>query len=121
TVRELVPRIDRDYRTDARPKSRAVGGASMGGIAAAGLALEHPELFGAALCQSGAFQVRDGFVLRLPARQPPKPLRFWIDVGLYKAKGGCVVAGLPSAVSRLPTYRSSGCDASASPGRGARL
>ena len=83
TVQELIPRIDREYRTDARPAARAVGGASMGGIAAAGLALEHPELFGAALCQSGAFQVRDGFVLRLAGQPPPKPLRFWVDAGLY--------------------------------------
>jgi hypothetical protein len=29
-LEELVPRIDRDYRTDARPQGRAVGGASMG-------------------------------------------------------------------------------------------
>jgi enterochelin esterase-like enzyme len=82
-TQELVPRIDRDYRTDPRPAVRAIGGASMGGIAAAGLALEHPELFGAALCQSGAFQVRDGFVLRLAAQRPPRPLRFWVDAGLY--------------------------------------
>src|SRR5205085_233983 len=75
--------IDRDYRSDPRPAARAIGGASMGGIAAAGLALEHPELFGAALCQSGAFQVRGGFVLRRAAERPPKPLRFWVDAGLY--------------------------------------
>ena len=50
---ELVPRIDREYRADPRPEARAVGGASMGGIVSAGLALSHPEVFGGALCQHG--------------------------------------------------------------------
>ncbi len=83
TVEELVPRIDGAYRTDPRPAARAVGGASMGGIAAAGLALEHPEVFGMALCQSGAYQIREGHVIRLAAKRAAQPIRFWIDVGRY--------------------------------------
>jgi enterochelin esterase-like enzyme len=83
TLEELVPRIDREYRTEAHPEGRVVGGASMGGIVSAGLALTHPELFGAAFCQSGAYQVGDGYVLRLAAQHARRPPRFWVDVGLY--------------------------------------
>jgi enterochelin esterase-like enzyme len=88
TLEELVPRIDRDYRTDARAEGRVAGGVSMGGIVAAGLALSHPDVFGGAFCQSGAYQVRDGYVLHLATQRPRRDLRFWVDVGLYDLSFG---------------------------------
>ena len=45
-VRELVPRIDRDFRTIARPGARGIAGHSMGGFGAIRLAMRYPELFG---------------------------------------------------------------------------
>ncbi len=47
-VKELIPLIDKDYRTKADAKSRAVAGFSMGGAGAVRLSIMHPELFCAA-------------------------------------------------------------------------
>ncbi len=46
-VDELVPHIDRSYRTWATPEGRAIGGISRGGVWALEIAFRHPGLFGA--------------------------------------------------------------------------
>lgn len=46
TVQELVPHIDRRYRTLRRPESRALVGEMMGGRGAFQLAMHHPDVFG---------------------------------------------------------------------------
>ena len=43
---ELVPRVDRDYRTDGTPASRFVTGHSSGGWAALWLQVRYPAVFG---------------------------------------------------------------------------
>lgn len=50
---DLVPLIDREYRTIADREHRALAGLSMGGYGAFWLALKHPELWGAAVSHSG--------------------------------------------------------------------
>jgi len=47
-VRELIPRIDRDFRTLAARSGRAISGFSMGGHGAITLAAKHPDLFASA-------------------------------------------------------------------------
>lgn len=47
TGKELIPFIDRKYRTLRQPESRAVTGDFMGGRGALVLAMTYPELFGA--------------------------------------------------------------------------
>ena len=49
---ELVPLLDRSYRTDARRESRAVLGQRGAGFAAILVALKHPETFSRAAAQS---------------------------------------------------------------------
>ena len=49
-VRELVPFVDRTWRTNGR---RAVTGKSSGGYGAMALAMRHPDLFQAVACHSG--------------------------------------------------------------------
>lgn len=44
-IKELLPHIDANYRTINSRKARAIGGFSMGGGGALGLALKHPDLF----------------------------------------------------------------------------
>jgi S-formylglutathione hydrolase len=51
-IRELVPLIDRDFRTSAAPASRGVAGHSMGGFGAIRLAMRHPDVFGSAYAMS---------------------------------------------------------------------
>jgi acetoin utilization deacetylase AcuC-like enzyme/S-formylglutathione hydrolase FrmB len=47
-VRELIPQIDREFRTLAARSGRAIGGYSMGGHGAITLAAKHPDLFASA-------------------------------------------------------------------------
>jgi S-formylglutathione hydrolase FrmB len=51
-VRELVPRIDAEFRTIAAPASRGVAGHSMGGFGALRLAMRFPDLFGSVYAMS---------------------------------------------------------------------
>ncbi|MDQ3811042.1 MAG: esterase family protein [Chloroflexota bacterium] len=45
-VEEVVSTIDQRYRTLPNPRSRAIGGLSMGGLGALNLAFQHPDIFG---------------------------------------------------------------------------
>jgi enterochelin esterase family protein len=53
-VQDLIPHVDRTYRTIPLRRARMVGGLSMGGYGALHLALKHPDLFGGAASLSGA-------------------------------------------------------------------
>ncbi|MEP0713350.1 alpha/beta hydrolase family protein [Algoriphagus sp.] len=54
---ELIPHIDKTYRTLARKESRAITGLSMGGHGAITLSAKHPELFAAATSMSGVMNI----------------------------------------------------------------
>jgi enterochelin esterase-like enzyme len=58
-VRELVPLVDRRFRTLARRDGRALLGVSSGGFAALNLGVHHPELFGVLASHSGYFHAVD--------------------------------------------------------------
>lgn len=53
-IEELLPTIDRDFRTLPQRESRAIAGYSMGGGGALRLALKYPELFSVAGSWAGA-------------------------------------------------------------------
>ena len=53
-VRDLVPHIDKTYRTIARRQSRAIEGYSMGGFGTAHLGFKYPDQFGAMSIMAGA-------------------------------------------------------------------
>jgi S-formylglutathione hydrolase FrmB len=55
TVKELVNYIDNNYRTLAKPGSRAIAGHSMGGFGAITLAMKHPDIFSVAYAMNGGF------------------------------------------------------------------
>jgi len=52
-VTELVPQVDRRFRTIAARERRAILGKSSGGYGALVQGMRHPELFGALACHSG--------------------------------------------------------------------
>lgn len=56
-VRDLIPHIDKSYRTLATWHGRAIAGLSMGGLGAMKFALRFPDLFVFAASFSGAFDV----------------------------------------------------------------
>ena len=54
-VQNLVPEIDRAYRTIGTREARVIGGLSSGGYGAVNIALHYPDLFTVALSLSGYF------------------------------------------------------------------
>jgi S-formylglutathione hydrolase FrmB len=53
-VQELVPLIDRKYRTIPSAQMRGISGTSMGGYGALHLGMDHPEVFGSVSAHSAA-------------------------------------------------------------------
>ncbi|WP_137919220.1 alpha/beta hydrolase-fold protein [Hydrogenophaga sp. 2FB] len=53
-IEDLVPHIDRQYRTIAQRRGRLVAGLSAGGYGTVNMALKHPQLFAAAAALSPA-------------------------------------------------------------------
>ena len=56
-IQELITTIDRDYRTIAKPRSRALAGFSMGGTGSVYLSIMYPELFCAAGSMGGGLRI----------------------------------------------------------------
>jgi enterochelin esterase-like enzyme len=52
-INEIIPLIDRNYRTIPDRDHRAIMGRSSGGFGAITQAMHHPDIFGAFACQSG--------------------------------------------------------------------
>ncbi len=59
-VADVVPYIDKTYRTLADRQNRAIAGLSMGGMHTASAALTHPDTFAWVGCFSGAYPVWPG-------------------------------------------------------------
>ena len=97
TAREVVPEIDRRYRTLAAPAGRAIGGLSMGGHGALQLSLNFPGIWNVVGAHSpslrpvgdaptylgtGAeFASRDPLALIRSRLDVAKTLNYWIDQG----------------------------------------
>jgi predicted alpha/beta superfamily hydrolase len=81
-IEELMPFIDRTYRTRRDAASTAVGGSSLGGLVSVWLGLEHPEVFGNVLAVSPTVWWDYFVILKKVAALPRKaPVRFWVDIG----------------------------------------
>ena len=65
-IEELIPHIDKSYKTLAKRESRAITGLSMGGHGAIMLSAKHPELFVAATSMSGVMNI-DTRLWKVPA------------------------------------------------------
>jgi predicted alpha/beta superfamily hydrolase len=83
-VEDLKPAVDARFRTRPGPVDTAVGGSSVGALAALWLALHRGETFGAALVVSPALWWADAAALRdveaWRAGGPARP-RLWLDIG----------------------------------------
>jgi enterochelin esterase family protein len=103
-VKELVPVLRREFHAAEAPADATLAGASFGGLAAAYCALHHPDVFGNVLSQSGSFwfspgameaetpySVETGALMREVVSAPVKPVRFWMEVGLFE--GGAALTG----------------------------
>ncbi|MCO8275942.1 alpha/beta hydrolase-fold protein [Actinoplanes sp. TRM 88003] len=91
---ELLPWARTELGAGADGRANVIAGVSRGGLAAAGIALRSPELFGGVISQSGSFwwpSENPGGLMREVAQRPPADIRFYLDVGILEtmaAPGG---------------------------------
>jgi hypothetical protein len=63
-IEELIPRVNREFRTMTGPENTAVMGSSMGGLLSFYLVTRHPEAFGACGCESTHFPISEAVVVQ---------------------------------------------------------
>jgi enterochelin esterase-like enzyme len=82
-INDLIPYVDKNYRTLPDREHRSLGGLSRGGGWTIELGFSHPELFGALGLHSPAIKVQDGPYLEKMIRSVPEKDRplLWIDIG----------------------------------------
>jgi len=82
-INDLIPYVDKNYRTIADREHRSLGGLSRGGGWAVQLGLEHPELFGVLGLHSPAvFKDNAPYVERIIQSMPVETRpSLWLDVG----------------------------------------
>ncbi|MHA1924742.1 MAG: alpha/beta hydrolase-fold protein [Candidatus Thorarchaeota archaeon] len=103
-AKELLPWIRENYSVTKNPVKVIVGGASAGGLAAAYAGLEHPELFGNILSQSGAFSFgrpsEEGYewITRQFAMKEKLPLKFYLDAGSLETKSLRDIGDAPNLI-----------------------
>ncbi len=102
---ELVPWVREQVGCSADPARTIVAGQSYGGLASAWAALQHPEVFGNVLSQSGSFwwkpdpfsHMQEPVPGDVPeycwlntetATRPRVPVRFWMDAGTLENRSG---------------------------------
>lgn len=89
-VKELKPKIDREYRTLKTASNTGIMGSSLGGICSLSLAWEFPKVFGRAASLSGSFHIEKRNFLEqvlMPARKKPGTMRLYLDSGTIDFTG----------------------------------
>ena len=102
---EFLPWVLTQFAITTDPTQRIVGGSSAGGLAAAYIALEHPDVFGGVLSQSGAFtlspegETESHWLARQFTEREKLPLKFHLDVGTLEENSYRDLKGRPSTLS----------------------
>ncbi|MCB0265487.1 MAG: hypothetical protein KDH95_12830 [Calditrichaeota bacterium] len=81
---ELVPFIDSRYLAKPTSSSRLVVGASFGGLIAAYIAFQRPEIFGMAYSQSGYASFQNDRLINAFRESDRKPIRLYVDIGHFE-------------------------------------
>ncbi|MGD0007494.1 MAG: alpha/beta hydrolase family protein [Terriglobia bacterium] len=109
-IQELVPEIDRRYRTLPLAGERGISGTSMGGYGALHLAMRHPEVFGSASAHSAALLPK--FPNPLPtegrwgfyARVLQEPFGSPLNESYWEANSPLTLAERPERFAQLALY-----------------
>ena len=83
-IEELIPTIDREYRTLAQAQSRVLTGFSMGGSGSMNLAIMYPELFCAVGSMGGRFRLSEQL---MPAIEKAIPVWKKNNFGFFFVNG----------------------------------
>jgi enterochelin esterase family protein len=95
-IEEFLPEIRGKYNTSLNPEENIIGGMSYGGLAAAFIAFDHPDVFGKVLSQSGSFwrdlkltdpfgtQIRNDWLINRFAAEKARNLKIFLDWGLQE-------------------------------------
>jgi predicted alpha/beta superfamily hydrolase len=98
---ELCPRIVKEFGVQSHASGTAIGGSSLGGLAALYSHFRHPEIFGAALCMSPSLWFAGGKIFDYIASRPmPWTSRLYIDAGA-REDNGAVLAQADRLVKSL--------------------
>lgn len=85
----LVKQVERKTRFRSEASLRTVQGASLGGLFAMYLGMEHYKLFRNIATQSPSFWVEDHAITRQIAKRKPLPIRVYLQTGtIYDAQEG---------------------------------
>jgi acetyl esterase/lipase/esterase/lipase superfamily enzyme len=90
-VKDLIPYVDKTYRTVATREGRAIEGHSMGGAGALHLGFKYPELFGSVASLSAALIASDQFTEGMNLDM--LKTYFGGDIANYDAQGAWTLAG----------------------------
>lgn len=85
---ELVPFIDSNYSTIKNPGMRLVAGDSFGGLISAYIPFSRPDVFALGYSQSGYQSFQNDRLIKLYAAENKKPLKLYVDTGLYERSVG---------------------------------
>lgn len=86
-TKEVLPWLRSMYPITWEPQQTIISGSSYGGLAAAYLAFQYPEIWGTVLSQTGWFRwhpeadAEHHWLARQLAAVPKLPIRFWLQVG----------------------------------------
>ncbi len=95
-VEDFVPIIHKRYHVSHNPQKTTIGGMSYGGLASAYIALNHPDMFGRVLSQSGSFwrdltytdayneAVASDWLIEQILKTERQDIRFYLDWGLQE-------------------------------------
>mgnify|MGYP001816204997 CR=1 FL=1 len=117
-IEELMPRINREFRTLSGPANTSIMGSSMGGLLSWYMVTHHPDVFGACGCVSSHFSLSEEMFVRFTTgrvtddaldsipyilydieadKSVPSGVRYWFD---YGTKGLDADYGGPHAAIR---------------------
>ncbi len=85
---ELIPFIDKKYRTEQAPAGRLIVGVSYGALSALSIAFNNPTLIANVASQSGFVSFRNDTLTRLFRQALAKPLKIYLAVGSYEKNIG---------------------------------
>ena len=80
-IGEVVPMIDKSFRTKPGSKNRGLGGASRGALISLYTAIKHPSMFGMLLLESPSLYVSQQKVLKLSNQCETWPDKVYIGIG----------------------------------------